>query len=309
MIFKNFTELIGKTPLVEISNYGKGLKARLFAKTEFFNPTGSAKDRPALEMINDAEERGLLKAGATIIEPTSGNTGIGIAAVAASRGYKAIIVMPDTMSIERRKLMAVFGAQVVLTPGEEGMQGSIKKAEELKEKIEGSFIPDQFSNSANAEAHYKTTGPEIWADTEGKVDIFVAAVGTGGTLTGTARFLKEKNPNVKVIAVEPAASPLLSKGYAGSHKIQGIGANFVPDVLDRSVYDEVITVTDEESYEEAAALAKTEGLLVGISSGAALSAAKKIAEREENVGKNIVVLLPDTGERYLSTEGFIKESI
>lgn len=307
MIYKSFTELIGKTPMVELSNYGKALNAKLLAKVEFFNPTGSAKDRPALEMINDAEERGLLKAGATIIEPTSGNTGIGLAAVAASRGYKAIIVMPDTMSIERRKLMAVFGAQVVLTPGAEGMQGAINKAEELAREIEGSFIPDQFSNVANANAHYKTTGPEIWADTEGKVDIFVATVGTGGTLTGTARYLKEQNPDVKVIAVEPASSPLLSKGTAGSHKIQGIGANFVPAVLDVKVYDEVICVTDEESYDEAAALAKSEGLMVGISSGAALAAAKKIAERAENAGKNIVVILPDTGERYLSTEGFIKE--
>ncbi|MBQ4039774.1 MAG: cysteine synthase A [Oscillospiraceae bacterium] len=307
MIYKSFTELIGKTPMVELSNYGKALNAKLLAKVEFFNPTGSAKDRPALEMINDAEERGLLKAGATIIEPTSGNTGIGLAAVAASRGYKAIIVMPDTMSIERRKLMAVFGAQVVLTPGAEGMQGAINKAEELAAAIEGSFIPDQFSNVANARAHYKTTGPEIWADTEGAVDIFVATVGTGGTLTGTARYLKEKNPDVKVIAVEPASSPLLSKGTAGSHKIQGIGANFVPAVLDVKVYDEVICVTDEESYAEAAALAKSEGLMVGISSGAALAAAKKIAERAENAGKNIVVILPDTGERYLSTEGFIKE--
>ncbi|MBQ9858415.1 MAG: cysteine synthase A [Oscillospiraceae bacterium] len=307
MIYKSFTELIGKTPMVELSNYGKALNAKLLAKVEFFNPTGSAKDRPALEMINDAEERGLLKAGATIIEPTSGNTGIGLAAVAASRGYKAIIVMPDTMSIERRKLMAVFGAQVVLTPGAEGMQGAINKAEELAAAIEGSFIPDQFSNVANARAHYKTTGPEIWADTEGAVDIFVATVGTGGTLTGTARYLKEKNPDVRVIAVEPASSPLLSKGTAGSHKIQGIGANFVPAVLDVKVYDEVICVTDEESYDEAAALAKSEGLMVGISSGAALAAAKKIAERAENAGKNIVVILPDTGERYLSTEGFIKE--
>ena len=274
---------------------------------EFFNPTGSAKDRPALEMINDAEKRGLLKAGATIIEPTSGNTGIGLAAVAASRGYKAIIVMPDTMSIERRKLMAVFGAQVVLTPGAEGMQGAIKKAEELQREIDGSFIPDQFSNDANATAHYKTTGPEIWEDTEGKVDIFVATVGTGGTLTGTARFLKAKNPDIKVVAVEPESSPLLSKGTAGSHKIQGIGANFVPAVLDVSIYDEVLTVTDDEAYAEAQIVAKTEGLMVGISSGAALAAAGKIAERAENAGKNIVVILPDTGERYLSTEGFIKE--
>lgn len=307
MIYKNFTELIGKTPIVELSNYGKALNAKLLAKVEFFNPTGSAKDRPALEMINDAEKRGLLKAGATIIEPTSGNTGIGLAAVAASRGYKAIIVMPDTMSIERRKLMAVFGAQVVLTPGAEGMQGAIKKAEELQREIDGSFIPDQFSNDANATAHYKTTGPEIWEDTEGKVDIFVATVGTGGTLTGTARFLKEKNPDIKVVAVEPESSPLLSKGIAGSHKIQGIGANFVPAVLDVSIYDEVLTVTDDEAYAEAQIVAKTEGLMVGISSGAALAAAGKIAERAENAGKNIVVILPDTGERYLSTDGFIKE--
>ena len=307
MIYKNFTELIGKTPIVELSNYGKALNAKLLAKVEFFNPTGSAKDRPALEMINDAEKRGLLKAGATIIEPTSGNTGIGLAAVAASRGYKAIIVMPDTMSIERRKLMAVFGAQVVLTPGAEGMQGAIKKAEELQREIDGSFIPDQFSNDANATAHYKTTGPEIWEDTEGKVDIFVATVGTGGTLTGTARFLKAKNPDIKVVAVEPESSPLLSKGTAGSHKIQGIGANFVPAVLDVSIYDEVLTVTDDEAYTEAQIVAKTEGLMVGISSGAALAAAGKIAERAENAGKNIVVILPDTGERYLSTDGFIKE--
>ena len=307
MIYKNFTELIGKTPIVELSNYGKALNAKLLAKVEFFNPTGSAKDRPALEMINDAEKRGLLKAGATIIEPTSGNTGIGLAAVAASRGYKAIIVMPDTMSIERRKLMAVFGAQVVLTPGAEGMQGAIKKAEELQREIDGSFIPDQFSNDANATAHYKTTGPEIWEDTEGAVDIFVATVGTGGTLTGTARFLKEKNPDIKVVAVEPESSPLLSKGAAGSHKIQGIGANFVPAVLDVSIYDEVLTVTDDEAYAEAQIVAKTEGLMVGISSGAALAAAGKIAERAENAGKNIVVILPDTGERYLSTDGFIKE--
>lgn len=307
MIYKNFTELIGKTPIVALSNYGRELGAKLYAKVEFFNPTGSAKDRPALEMINDAEKRGLIKKGATIIEPTSGNTGIGLAAVCASRGYKAIIVMPDTMSIERRKLMAVFGAQVVLTPGAEGMQGAINKAEELSREIEGSFIPDQFSNSANANAHYKTTGPEIWADTDGKVDILVATVGTGGTLTGTAKYLKEQNADIKVIAVEPESSPLLSKGTAGGHKIQGIGANFVPAVLDTEIYDEVVTVTDEESYEEAASLAKTEGLLVGISSGAALAAAKKIAGRAENKGKNIVVILPDTGERYLSTEGFIKE--
>lgn len=307
MIYKNFTELIGKTPLVELSNYGKALNAKIFAKAEFFNPTGSAKDRPALEMIEDAEKRGVLKVGATIIEPTSGNTGIGLAAVAASRGYKAIIVMPDTMSIERRKLMAVFGAKVVLTPGAEGMQGAINKAEELAREIPNSFIPDQFSNPANASAHYKTTGPEIWADTEGAVDVFVAAVGTGGTLTGTAKYLKEQNRNIRVYAVEPESSPLLSKGYAGSHKIQGIGANFVPTVLNTDVYDEVVVVSDESAYEEAALLAKTEGLMVGISSGAALKAVKIVAERAENAGKNIVVILPDTGERYLSTEGFIVE--
>lgn len=307
MIYKNFTELIGRTPLMELQNYGKDFGAEILAKIEFFNPTGSAKDRPALEMINDAEERGLLRAGATIIEPTSGNTGIGLAAVAASRGYKAIIVMPDTMSIERRKLMAVFGAKVVLTPGAEGMQGAINKARELTLEIDGSFIPDQFSNSANAQAHYKTTGPEIWEDTEGKVDILVATVGTGGTLTGTAKYLKEKNPELKVIAVEPESSPLLSKGTAGAHKIQGIGANFVPEVLDTKIYDRIITVSDEDAYAEAAALAKTEGLMVGISSGAALKAARKIASEEENNGKRIVVILPDTGERYLSTEGFIGE--
>ena len=307
MIYKNFAELVGKTPLVELSSYGKGLCGKIFAKAEFFNPTGSAKDRPALEMINDAEERGLLKKGATVIEPTSGNTGIGLAAVCASRGYRAIIVMPDTMSIERRKLMAVFGAEVVLTPGSLGMQGAIDKAEELSREIEGSFIPNQFVNDANSRAHYKTTGPEIWQDTEGNVDIFVATVGTGGTLTGTAQYLKEKNPNIKVYAVEPASSPLLSKGYIGAHKIQGIGANFVPEVLDRNIYDGILTVTDEAAYEEAAALAKAEGLMAGISSGAALSAARSLASSEENSGKNIVVILPDTGERYLSTEGFIKE--
>ena len=307
MVYKNFTELIGKTPLMRLENYGKGLGAEILAKIEFFNPTGSAKDRPALEMINDAEKRGILKAGATIIEPTSGNTGIGLAAVAASRGYKAIIVMPDTMSIERRKLMAVFGAKVVLTPGAEGMQGAINKARELASEIDGSFIPDQFSNSANAQAHYKTTGPEIWEDTEGKVDILVATVGTGGTLTGTAKYLKEKNSELKVIAVEPESSPLLSKGTAGAHKIQGIGANFVPEVLDTKIYDRIITVSDEDAYAEAAVIAKTEGLMVGISSGAALKAAQKIASEEENKGKRVVVILPDTGERYLSTEGFIKE--
>lgn len=307
MIYKNFAELIGRTPLVELSSYGKGLYGKILAKAEFFNPTGSAKDRPALEMINDAEEKGLLKEGTTVIEPTSGNTGIGLAAVCASRGYRAIIVMPDTMSIERRKLMAVFGAEVVLTSGSLGMQGAIDKAEELSREIAGSFIPNQFANPANSRAHYKTTGPEIWQDTEGNVDIFIATVGTGGTLTGTAQYLKDQNPKIKAYAVEPESSPLLSKGYTGAHKIQGIGANFVPEVLDRDIYDGVLTVTDEEAYNEAAILAKTEGLMVGISSGAVLAAARSLASLEENKGKNIVVILPDTGERYLSTEGFIKE--
>lgn len=305
-IKNNLTELIGNTPMVALNNYGKGLAGNIIAKLEKTNPTGSAKDRPAYEMIVDAENRGILKPGALIIEPTSGNTGIGLAAVAAARGYRAIIVMPDTMSIERRKLMAVFGAEVVLTPGADGMSGAIKRAEELRDENPGSFIPDQFSNKANAAAHYKTTGPEIWRDTDGTVDIFIATVGTGGTLTGTAQYLKEQKPSVQIIAVEPASSPLLSGGTAGSHKIQGIGANFIPDVLDTKIYDEVIAVSDEASYDESLALAKTEGLLVGISSGAALAAAKLVASKEENRGKNIVVILPDTGERYLSTEGFIK---
>ncbi len=305
-IKNDLTELIGNTPMVALHNYGKGLDGKIIAKLEKTNPTGSAKDRPAYEMILDAEERGILKPGALIIEPTSGNTGIGLAAVAAARGYRTMIVMPDTMSIERRKLMSVFGAEVVLTPGADGMSGAIRRAEELRDENPGSFIPDQFSNKANAKAHYKTTGPEIWCDTDGAVDIFIATVGTGGTLTGTAQYLKEQNTALCVIAVEPASSPLLSGGTPGSHKIQGIGANFIPDVLDTSIYDEVIAVSDEDAYAEALALAKTEGLLVGISSGAALAAAKLVAAKEENRGKNIVVLLPDTGERYLSTEGFIK---
>ena len=305
-IKNNLTELIGNTPMVALNNYGKDLGGKIIAKLEKTNPTGSAKDRPAYEMILDAEERGILKPGALIIEPTSGNTGIGLAAVAAARGYRAMIVMPDTMSIERRKLMAVFGAEVVLTPGADGMSGAIRRAEELRDENPGSFIPDQFSNKANAKAHYKTTGPEIWRDTDGAVDIFIATVGTGGTLTGTAQYLKEQDPAICVIAVEPASSPLLSGGTAGSHKIQGIGANFIPDVLDTNIYDEVIAISDEDAYAEALALAKTEGLLVGISSGAALAAAKLVAAKEENRCKNIIVLLPDTGERYLSTEGFIK---
>ena len=305
-IFTSADQLIGKTPLLELTHLEQKeqLHATILAKLEFFNPAGSAKDRVALAMILDAEEKGLLKPGATIIEPTSGNTGIGLAAVAAARGYRAIIVMPDSMSAERKILMGAFGAELVLTPGELGMTGAIVKAEELAKQIPGSFIPDQFSNPANAKAHYDTTGPEIWADTEGNVDIFVATVGTGGTVTGTGRYLKEQNPNIKVVAVEPAESPLLSGGKAGPHGIQGIGANFIPKVLDTGIYDEVITVTTEDSYAMGRALGKTEGILCGISSGAALQAAIRLAKRPENAGKTIVALLPDTGDRYLSTSMF-----
>ena len=305
-IFTSADQLIGKTPLLELTHLEEKeqLKARILAKLEFFNPAGSAKDRVALAMILDAEEKGLLKPGATIIEPTSGNTGIGLAAVAAARGYRAIIVMPDSMSAERKILMSAFGAELVLTPGKLGMTGAIAKAEELAKQIPGSFIPDQFSNPANAKAHYDTTGPEIWADTEGNVDIFVATVGTGGTVTGTGRYLKEQNPTIKVVAVEPAESPLLSGGKAGPHGIQGIGANFIPKVLDTGIYDEVITVTTEDSYAMGRALGKTEGILCGISSGAALQAAIRLAKRPENAGKTIVALLPDTGDRYLSTSMF-----
>lgn len=305
-IFTAAEQLIGKTPLVELGRYAAahGLKARILAKLECFNPGGSAKDRVGKAMIDDAERRGLLSPGATIIEPTSGNTGIGLAAVAAARGYRCIIVMPDTMSLERQKLMVGYGAELVLTPGAEGMLGSIEKAKELAAQIPGSFIPDQFNNPVNAQAHYDTTGPEIWADTDGQVDIFVAGVGTGGTVTGTGRYLKEQNPNVKIIAVEPAGSPLLSGGQAGSHNLQGMGANFIPTVLDRQVYDEVIPVWEQDAYAAARELGPKEGLLVGISSGAALFAARKLAEMPENEGKNIVVLLPDTGERYLSTALF-----
>jgi cysteine synthase A len=277
-------------------------EATVLAKLELFNPAGSAKDRVALAMIRDAEERGLLKEGSVIIEPTSGNTGIGLAAMAAARGYRTIIVMPDSMSIERQKLMTAYGAELVLTPGTLGMQGAIEKAEEMAKAIPGSFIPDQFNNPANAKAHYETTGPEIWEDTDGTVDIFVAGVGTGGTITGTGRYLKEKNPNMQVVAVEPANSPLLSGGKAGPHGLQGIGANFIPGVLDQRIYDRVLPVTEEQAYAAARELGKKEGVLVGISSGAALYAAKLLAE--ENPGKNIVVLLPDTGDRYLSTAMF-----
>ena len=305
-IYVSADQLIGKTPLLELTHLEEKeqLQAKILAKLEFFNPAGSAKDRVALSMILDAEERGILKPGATIIEPTSGNTGIGLASVAAVRGYRAIIVMPDSMSAERQLLMGAYGAELVLTPGKDGMTGAIAKAEELAASIPGSFIPDQFANPANAKAHYDTTGPEIWADTDGDVDIFVACVGTGGTVTGTGRYLKEQNPNVRIVAVEPAESPLLSGGKAGHHGIQGIGANFIPKVLDTSVYDEVVTVTTEESYAAGRLLGKTEGILCGISSGAALRAALELAKRPENAGKTIVALLPDTGDRYLSTGMF-----
>ena len=305
-IYRSNAELIGNTPLLEVQNYKakRDLNANLFAKLEYFNPAGSAKDRVALAMIRDAEERGALKEGGVIIEPTSGNTGIGLAAVAVPLGYRVIIVMPDSMSKERCTLMTAYGAELVLTPGAEGMKGAIAKAEELAAAIPGSFIPDQFGNPANAKAHYKTTGPEIWRDTEGKVDIFVAGIGTGGTVTGVGRYLKEQNPAVKVVAVEPASSPLISQGYAGPHGLQGIGANFIPAVLDTDIFDEILTVTEAEAFAAARALGKTEGVLCGISSGAALHAGTLVAEREENVGKNIVVLLPDTGDRYLSTALF-----
>ena len=305
-IYKSIEELIGKTPLLELTNMEKelGLQAALMAKVEALNPGGSAKDRVAKRMVEDAEKAGILKAGATIIEPTSGNTGIGLAVMAAARGYRAIIVMPDSMSMERRLLMTAFGAELVLTEGAKGMSGAIEKAEELAKEIPNSFIPGQFDNPSNPAAHYETTGPEIWEDTDGKVDIFVAGIGTGGTITGTGRYLKEQNPNVKIIGVEPASSPLLTKGEAGPHGLQGIGANFVPSILDTEIYDEVIPVTEEEAYEAGRTIARREGLLVGISAGAALHAAVEVAKRPENAGKNIVVLLPDTGDRYLSTPMF-----
>ena len=299
--------LIGRTPLVRLTRIEKdlGLKARLLVKLESRNPGGSAKDRVAKAMLDDAEAKGLIGPGATVIEPTSGNTGIGLAAVCAQRGYRCIIVMPDTMSVERQKLMTAYGAQLVLTPGAEGMLGSIAKAEELAKEIPNSFIPDQFANPANADAHYRTTGPEIWADTDGEVDILVAGVGTGGTVTGVGRYLKEQKAQVKVIAVEPASSPLLSQGHAGPHGLQGIGANFVPAVLDTGIFDEVFPVTEEAAYAAARTLGRAEGLLAGISSGAALHAALEAAKRPENEGKTVVALLPDTGERYLSTDLFV----
>ena len=305
-VYKNLTDLVGRTPLLELTNYEKKneLKAKLIAKLEYFNPAGSVKDRIAKAMLDDAEEKGLIKEGATIIEPTSGNTGIGLAAAAAARGYKIILTMPETMSVERRNLLKAYGSELVLTDGAKGMKGAIEKAKELAESIPNSFIPGQFVNPANPAVHRATTGPEIWEDTDGEVDIFVAGVGTGGTVTGVGEYLKSKNPDVKVIAVEPAASPVLSKGTPGPHKIQGIGAGFVPEVLNTSIYDEIITVENEAAFEAGRALSKTEGLLVGISSGAAVYAAAEVAKRPENEGKTIVVLLPDTGERYLSTALF-----
>lgn len=305
-IFTSADRLIGKTPLLELSNIEKelGLKAKVIAKLEYFNPAGSVKDRVALEMINDAEERGILKSDSVIIEPTSGNTGIGLAAVAAARGYRIIIVMPETMSIERRQLMKAYGAELVLSEGAEGMKGAIAKAEELAKEIPNSFIPGQFVNPANPTAHIKTTGPEIYEDTDGLVDVFVAGVGTGGTVTGVGEYLKGKNPNIQVVAVEPADSPVLSKGVSGPHKIQGIGAGFVPDILNTKIYDKIITATTDDSFNAARLLGKKEGVLAGISSGADLYAAIELAKLPENEGKNIVVLLPDTGDRYLSTPLF-----
>ena len=305
-IYKSAAEFIGKTPLVEVVNVEKAhdVKARVLVKVEYQNPAGSVKDRAALYMIQDAEEKGILKEGSVIIEPTSGNTGIGLAALAAAKGYRVILTMPETMSVERRNILKAYGAEIVLTSGSEGMKGAIDKAEELAKEIEGSFIPGQFDNPANARAHYETTGPEIWADTDGEVDIFVAGVGTGGTITGTGRFLKEQNPDIKVVAVEPADSPVLSEGRAGAHKIQGIGANFVPSLLDTTIYDEIILVEGEDAFAVSKELTRKEGILTGISSGAALHAGLELAKRPENEGKTIVVLLPDSGDRYYSTPLF-----
>lgn len=305
-IYTSADQLVGHTPLLELTHIeaSNNLEAKILAKLEYFNPAGSVKDRIAKAMLDDAEKSGKLKAGSVIIEPTSGNTGIGLASVAAARGYRIIIVMPETMSVERRQLMKAYGAELVLTEGAKGMKGAIAKADELAKEIPNSFIPGQFVNPANPAAHKATTGPEIWEDTDGKVDIFVAGVGTGGTVTGVGEFLKSKNPNVKVVAVEPASSPVLSKGVAGSHKIQGIGAGFVPDTLNTKVYDEIIAVENEAAFEAGREIGKKEGVLVGISSGAALWAAKELAKRPENKGKTIVALLPDTGDRYLSTALF-----
>lgn len=302
-VYRKITDLIGGTPLLELTNYEKAneLNAKIYAKLEYFNPAGSVKDRIAKAMLDDAEEKGLLKPGAVIIEPTSGNTGIGLASVAASRGYKVILTMSETMSVERRNLLKAYGAELVLTEGAKGMPGAIAKAKELAEQTPNSYIPSQFTNPANPAVHLKTTGPEIWADTDGKVDIFVAGVGTGGTLSGVGAYLKSQNPNVKVVAVEPATSPVLSGGKAGPHKIQGIGAGFVPDTLNTDIYDEILPVQNEDAFATGRALARSEGVLVGISSGAAVFAAAQLAKRPENAGKVIVALLPDTGERYLST--------
>lgn len=305
-VYRKITDLIGGTPLLELTNYEKAneLNAKIYAKLEYFNPAGSVKDRIAKAMLDDAEEKGLLKPGAVIIEPTSGNTGIGLASVAASRGYKVILTMPETMSVERRNLLKAYGAELVLTEGAKGMPGAIAKAKELAEQTPNSYVPSQFTNPANPAVHLKTTGPEIWADTDGKVDIFVAGVGTGGTLSGVGAYLKSQNPNIKVVAVEPATSPVLSGGKAGPHKIQGIGAGFVPDTLNTDIYDEILPVQNEDAFATGRALARSEGVLVGISSGAAVFAAAQLAKRPENAGKVIVALLPDTGERYLSTPMF-----
>ena len=305
-IYEKVTDLIGNTPLVHLANYEKNraLEAKILAKLEYFNPAGSVKDRIAKAMLDDAEQKGILKKGAVIIEPTSGNTGIGLASVAAARGYRLILTMPETMSVERRNLLRAYGAELVLTEGAKGMKGAIEKAKELAADTENSFIPGQFENPANPQAHRETTGPEIWRDTDGKVDIFVAGVGTGGTITGVGEYLKSQNPAVKVVAVEPATSPVLSKGTPGPHKIQGIGAGFVPDTLNTAVYDEIIPVENEDAFATGKAIAREEGVLVGISSGAAVFAATELAKRPENRGKNIVVLLPDTGDRYLSTPLF-----
>lgn len=308
-IYERITDLVGRTPLMELKNYeaANNLEAKIVGKLEYFNPAGSVKDRVAKAMIEDAEAKGLLQEGAVIIEPTSGNTGIGLASVAVSKGYKIILTMPETMSVERRNLLKAYGAEVVLTDGTKGMKGAIEKADELAKEISGSFIPGQFTNPANPKMHFDTTGPEIWEDTDGTVDILVAGIGSGGTITGIGEYLKSKNDKIKVVAVEPASSPVLSRGEAGAHKIQGIGAGFVPEILDTKVYDEIITVENEDAFKAGNAVAKTEGVLVGISSGAAVWAATELARREENKNKTIVVILPDTGERYLSTPLFSAE--
>lgn len=305
-IYTSMDQMIGRTPLLELCRIQQqlGLEARVLAKLEYLNPAGSVKDRAALSMIRDAEQKGLLKEGAVIVEPTSGNTGIGLAAVAAARGYRVVIVMPETMSLERRQLMRAYGAELVLTEGSKGMSGAVEKAQQLVQQIPGAFLAGQFTNPANPQAHFETTGPEIWQDTEGHVDVFVAGVGTGGTITGVGRYLKSQDPAVRIVGVEPAASPLLSKGTASPHKIQGIGANFVPQVLDTAIYDELLAVTDQDAFAAGRLMARTEGVLVGISSGAALWAAVELAKRPENRGKTIVTLLPDTGDRYLSTGMF-----